>query len=111
MVESRQEYNGNKWRIIALYSQKIEDTMETLREKVQEEDKEWLLIGGDFNVRTENRGRSINEEEENEKRSETRKSVDKIVNREGRILIDRIEERGWAILNESFGREGGWTYS
>lgn len=51
MVESRLEYNGNKWKIIALYSQKIENTIETLREKVQEEDKEWLLIGGDFNVR------------------------------------------------------------
>ncbi|TGZ36994.1 hypothetical protein DBV15_12441, partial [Temnothorax longispinosus] len=80
-------------------------------EKVQEEDgEEWVLVGGNFNARTGSRGGPINEEEENEKRSETRKSVDKVVNREGRVLIDQIEERGWAILNESFGREGGWTY-
>ena len=110
MIESRLEYNGNKWRIITLYSQKMEDTMETLREKVQEEDEEWLLVGGDFNARTGSRGGPINDEEEKEKRSETRKSIDKVVNREGRILIDKIEERGWAILTESFGREGGWTY-
>jgi len=110
VVESRLEYNGNKWRIITLYSQKMKDTMETLREKVEEEDEEWLLIGGDFNARTGSRGGPIHDEEEDEKRTETRKSVDKVVNREGRILIDIIEERGWAILNGSFGKEGGWTY-
>lgn len=30
-------------------------------------------------------------------------------NKEGRTLINNIEERGWTILNGSF-EEGGWTY-
>jgi len=33
-----------------------------------------------------------------------------VVNKDGRILINKIEEKGWAILNGSFGKEGGWTY-
>ncbi|XP_077262982.1 uncharacterized protein LOC143897893 isoform X2 [Temnothorax americanus] len=78
VVEIRLEYNRNKWRIITLYSQKVEDTMETLREKVQKEDEEWVLVGGDFNAKTGSRGGPINEEEEKEKRSETKKSVDKV---------------------------------
>jgi len=32
------------------------------------------------------------------------------VNKDGRILINKIEEKGWAILNGCFGKEGGWTY-
>lgn len=31
-VECKLEYNGNKWRIITVYSQKIEETLETLME-------------------------------------------------------------------------------
>lgn len=37
-------------------------------------------------------------------------SIDKTVNKEGHTLLNRIEERGWIILNGSFGNEGGWTY-
>ncbi|TGZ47945.1 Axoneme-associated protein [Temnothorax longispinosus] len=91
MVESRLEYNGNKWRIITLYSQKMEDTMETLREKVQEEDEEWVLVKGDFNARTGSRGGPINEKEEKEKRSETRKSEDKVEMTAGEE-INMVEE-------------------
>lgn len=51
-VESKMEYNGNKWRIITLYSRKIEDTMEIVMEKIPEEEEECLIMGGDFNTRT-----------------------------------------------------------
>lgn len=37
-------------------------------------------------------------------------SIDKTVNKEGHTFLNRIEERGWIILNGSFGNEGGWTY-
>lgn len=40
-----------------------------------------------------------------------RRSKDKIVNREGKILIDSISERDWVILNDSFENEGGQTLS
>lgn len=33
-----------------------------------------------------------------------------MINREGRVLINKIEERGWMILNGSYNNEGGWTY-
>lgn len=32
------------------------------------------------------------------------------MNKEGRILLNKIGERGWMILNGSFGNEGEWTY-
>lgn len=33
-----------------------------------------------------------------------------MINKEGRILINKIEKRGWTILNGSYNNEGGWTY-
>jgi len=35
-LENRLEYNGNKWGIITLYRQKIEETMEVLFEYIEE---------------------------------------------------------------------------
>lgn len=64
-----------------------------------------LLVGGDFNARTGSGGGPIREEEVRE-RNEIKSSVDKVVNREGRILISRLEERGWTILNGSFRKKG-----
>lgn len=42
-TEINLEYNGNRWRIITLYSRKIEDTIGSLLEYIQEE--EYLLRG------------------------------------------------------------------
>lgn len=103
-IEINLEYNGNRWRIITLYSRKIEDTIDLLLEYIQEE---YLLMGGDFNARTGNKGGPIREEKEEDK-SEIR-SKDKVINKEGCTLINNIEEREWTILN-SFEEEGGWTY-
>lgn len=64
------------------------------------------MVGGDFNARTGNKGGPVREE--NGKVKETRDSIDKVVNREGR-LVSKIEERGWMILNRSYNR-GGRTY-
>lgn len=41
---------------------------------------------------------------------QTRRSIDKVVNREGKTLVNKIEERGWMILNRNYDREGDWTY-
>jgi len=67
-----------------------------------------LIIGGDFNAKTGDGGGPIRQEEE--RRGESRNSRDKAVNREGRFLINKIEERGWMILNGSYNSVGGWTY-
>lgn len=36
----------------------------------------------------------------------TRKSKDKVINQEGRTLIDILAERGWMIFNGSYGKVG-----
>lgn len=82
--------------------------MDNIKDQIQEEEEEHMVIGGDFNARTRNEGGPIREDEG--KARITRKSKDKVVNRKGRILINKIEERGWMILNGSFNKEGGWTY-
>jgi len=103
-LENRLEYNGNKWGIITLYSQKIEETMEVLFEYISEEEEECLVIGGDYNARTDNKEGPIGEEEE-EGRHEIRNSLDTVTNKEGRILLGKLDERGWAILNGTFGEK------
>ena len=57
------------------------------------------LIGEDFNARTGERGGGI-EEELWVEGTGGRKSKDKKVNREGRIVLKEIEEAGWDIFNE-----------
>ena len=51
-----------------------------------------MLIGGNFNARTGEEGGPIRDGEEEGK--SLKRPKDKIVNREGKILIDRISERG-----------------
>ncbi|KAM0736990.1 hypothetical protein ACS0PU_000083 [Formica fusca] len=82
--------------------------MQTIREQIQEEKEEHLVVEGDFNARTGNEGGPVREEDG--KIRETRNSIDKMVNREGRILVNKIEERGLMILNGSYNNKGGWTY-
>lgn len=107
VAEVRLKYNRNKWKIVTVYSQDIEEIMDNITDQIQEEEEEHMIIG-DFNARTRNEGGPIREDEG--KVRTTRKSKDKEVNRERRILINKIEERGWMILKSSFNKEGGWTY-
>ena len=48
-----------------------------------------LLLGGDFNARIENEGGII---EENEKNRYAKQYKDRIINREGRVLLQEISE-------------------
>lgn len=97
----------NRWNIITVYSQNIEETMEIITEYIQEEKEEHLVIGGDYNARTGNRGGPIREDKEKEKEGESRNSRDKMINKERRVLINKIEERGWMILNGSYMKKDG----
>ncbi|XP_011868143.1 PREDICTED: uncharacterized protein LOC105562162, partial [Vollenhovia emeryi] len=72
------------------------------------------IIGGDFNARTgENGGEIIEERLEGKEEGRKRRSKDKKVNREGRALIEFMEERGWGILNGGIkgDEEGEYTYT
>lgn len=103
-IEINLEYNGNGSRIITLYSRKIEDIIGSLLEYIQEEEEEYLLMRGDFNARTGNKEGPIREEKKEDK-SEIRRFKDNVINKEGRTLINNIEERGWKILNGNFEEE------
>ena len=106
-VEIELTRTKERWRIFVIYSQKIEETLEELKREIKEEKEGHLMIGGDFNARTGNEGGPIYGME---KERETRKSKDRIINREGRRLIEAMRERGWMIMNGKGEEEGGWTY-
>ncbi|XP_036150976.1 golgin subfamily A member 6-like protein 22, partial [Monomorium pharaonis] len=63
IAENKLIHNGNRWRIVTVYSQDIEETMDALTELIQEEEEEFLMIGGDCNARTGREGGPIREEE------------------------------------------------
>lgn len=67
------------------------------------------MIGGDLNARIGEEGSIIWEKSS---RRDQRKSKDKTMNREGKKMMEFIEEEGWSILNGNYeGDETGeWTY-
>lgn len=103
---------GDKtWDIFTIYNDRggrdlLEEVDEWLTEEEEEESE--LLIGGDWNARI---GREASVEEINN--GEKRWSEDTVVNREGRLMLDLINKRGWIVLNgNKGGKEGGrWTFS
>lgn len=90
-----------------MYSQDIGKAMEDLMEEIKEKDEGYLMIG-DFNARTGNEGGPI--ESRRYEEEETRRSKDKVLNKEGRVMLSKIRERGWIIANGIFEKEGNWTH-
>lgn len=89
----------------------MEEKMEAWRAWGEEEGgRKHVLIGGDFNARTGEKGGGIRggwEEIE-----EGRRSMDKIINRSGELLLNGLSEAGWEILNGGIegDEKGNWTY-
>lgn len=92
------DIEGEDWKIISVYNRM--DKKEYLKSLEGETEKGgWkkLIIGGDFNARTEEQGSiAWNENEEEE---ESRNSKDKIINRQGKDLLAHIEQQGLGIMN------------
>ncbi|KAJ3645682.1 hypothetical protein Zmor_023323 [Zophobas morio] len=80
----------------------MRNTKQEIQEKIEESEEEFLLLGGDFNARIGNKSR----EEDGEN---TRKSKDKVENKDGKLLWELIEERGWEVLKEG-DEEGEFTW-
>lgn len=97
VMEVRITFNFRDWRIFIVYSQNVAEAMDEITNGMEETKEECLIIGEDFNERTGEEGGPIRRE--NEKEDKTRNSKDKIINKEGKILIEKLTERGWAILN------------
>lgn len=85
-----------------MYCRNIKKTFEELEERIEETEEENLIIGGDLNAKMGAKGGPIWDESQEIRR----RSKDKVINREGRELLVRLEDRRWAILNGSIGDEG-----
>lgn len=99
MVTLRKE----KWRIVGIYvNEDLEEKLRSIEGWVEDRNGGIkTLISGDFNARTGSEGRSVEIEEEvgDSREMRSRKSKDGMINREGRLLVDWIEKRGWYIIN------------
>jgi len=99
---------------VGIYGKKnMEEMLQSMARWVEK--KEYgvkTLVGGDFNARTGMRGGRVSVDEDEDEEME-RKSKDKVMNKEGRRLVNWIRERGWAILNGGIegDEEGNWTYT
>ncbi|KAJ3651306.1 hypothetical protein Zmor_017356 [Zophobas morio] len=101
IVERKLTVNKKRWRIYTIYSRRMRNTKQEIQEKIEESEEEVLLLEGDFNARIGNRSR----EEDGEN---TRKSKDKVENKDGKLLWELIEERlGSLEWGEGMGRGGG----
>nr|XP_033200100.1 golgin subfamily A member 6-like protein 6 [Bombus vancouverensis nearcticus] len=76
-----------------------------MEERVEGREEEVTIIGGDWNARTGEEGA---EERGKEK---SRRSKDKTINTEGRMLLRLLNERGWTIINGRDKEGDEWTYS
>lgn len=63
-----------------------------MKEEIPEEDDEHLIIEADLNARTGEEGRPI--EIRGIEVGEMRRSVDKKINEEGKLMINGLKERG-----------------
>lgn len=88
------------WRIVGVYVNKnIEGILRKLEQwmEVREEGK-YTLLDWDFNVRTGREGgRIVEEEEEKSGRKKKRHSKDQKINREGRKLVEMIEDKDFLM--------------
>jgi len=106
IMVGRVRMGEQRWRIVGVYvKENIRETLRKLERWMEEKEKGVLsLIGGDFNAITGEKGGGIvleggidKEREDEGKR--IRNSKDRKMNREGKLLVEFLEERGWGILN------------
>lgn len=107
-VEKREEImtemfrlGRERWRLIGVYVNKnLDEKLEILREWMEEgEEGVKVLIGEDFNVRTDSEGGRMVEDGEEKMEVEGRRSKNRKVNGEKWKLCGVLEKLGWSILN------------
>lgn len=89
-------------------SRNINETFRILEQKIQKKEEEKLIIGGDFNTRTERKGGPIKDGFDDIHR---RNSKDVMINKEGKEMLKALKKKAWARINGSMGEENEtWTY-
>jgi len=115
IITKKLNLDGRWWRIVGVYVNKdLEGKMDKLRRWMEDREEEVsVIIGGDFNARTGRKGGRWEEDENEDRDEERRKSRDGKINGEGRRLCGFLEELGWSILNGNVegDEEGEWTYT
>lgn len=109
--ERRIVVEGERWRIMTIYNRGDgEELIENIKKTVKEKEKEILLICGNFNARIGSKGGTPWTEQDKDRNK--RCSKDRLINKQGRELLETVEDRGWMVLNgEKYGDEDGeWTY-
>ncbi|XP_029163724.1 golgin subfamily A member 6-like protein 22, partial [Nylanderia fulva] len=114
----RVKVGGERWRVIGIYAgQGIEKACKEMEQWTEEKENEvYTIIGGDFNARTGEEGGRVRGEENVEEEGlgeSKRKSKDRVINAEGRKLLEFLGEKGWSILNGNTegDEEGEWTFT
>ncbi|KMQ86858.1 hypothetical protein RF55_14049 [Lasius niger] len=104
---------GERWRLVGVYVRgDMAEKLQIMREWMEENgSRVKTMIGGDFNARTGKLGGRVREEGDVEE--EGRTSMDKKVNGDRKLLIGRLEEVGWEIMNGGVtgDEKGNWTYT
>lgn len=104
-----------KWRIVGVdVSGDIERKLREVKRRMEDKGEGVkTILGNDFNARTGEEGGGAVEGEEMVEEGRGRRSKDKRVDREGRILIEFVEERGWGIFNGAVreDEEGEYTFT
>ncbi|XP_071576349.1 uncharacterized protein [Temnothorax nylanderi] len=116
LIEGKVRIGKEKWNIIGVYAKKeeMEEILHELRLIIEKkEEGRFTIIGGDFNARTGQEGGGIEDEEGGDRCRGGRSSKDKKIDREGRMLVNSIEERGWEIFNGKVrgDEEGEFTFT
>lgn len=107
------EIEEENWRFISVHNRMgKKEYLKNLEEEIERGGWRKMIIGGDFNARiAEQRGIIWNEDEE-EKEEERRHSKDKLINRQGKDLMEETEALGLGIMNRNMlgDKEGEMTF-
>lgn len=103
------EINGEKWKIISIYNkEEKKKTLEELEEIIEGKGWKKMIVEGDFNARTAETG---TDRTCMGRRRGKRYSKDKIMNKQGIDLLEKIEKMGLDLLNgnKEGDDQGEWT--
>ncbi|XP_067209996.1 sperm-associated antigen 17-like [Linepithema humile] len=94
VIEINFIYNKNRRRIVTLYSQNNEETLDNIRKEIEKEKKGYLMLGGYFNARTGAEGGPIGIKKGRREKKIKRQMIDYVVSNEKAIEEVKKVEKG-----------------